>query len=176
MKKGIRLLIITLFLSFALFFVGVKSASASSAYPSKAVVVSDVKISGGGRTASYNQVDLYMTSSSARAYAAKMANGTYASAAAWFAAGFIPGIGPYLTGFGFALNLGTHQNVNMVLSAANKYSKVHISVGNSMILSTTKWNGSASSVTPVSSSTSRKTSWNTIITIKVHIDKRVLKS
>lgn len=150
--------------------------SASSTYPTKGVVVSDVSISGGGRTARYNQLDLYMTSSDARAYAAKMSNGSYSSAVAWFAAGFIPGIGPYVAGFGFALGLGTHQNVNTILAAANRYSKVHISVGNGMILSAGQWDGRATSVTPVKSTTTQKTSVGVTITTKVHVDKRVLKS
>ncbi|MCL2113608.1 MAG: hypothetical protein FWH31_06600 [Streptococcaceae bacterium] len=178
MKKLSKMLLLLIAMFSILIFLNTntKKAYASSTYPTKAVVVSDVTISGGGRTAKYNQLDLYMTSSAAKAYAAKMANSSYSSLVGWFASGFIPGIGPYVTAFGFGLNLGTHQNVNFILSAAKKYSKVHISVGNGMILSATKWDGKASSVTPVKSSTSKRSYGNITTTTKVHIDKRVLKA
>lgn len=116
-----------------------------------------------------------MTSSDARAYAAKMANGSYAEAVGWFASGFIPEIGPYLGTLGFAITLGTHQNVNKILAAAKKYSKVHISVGGGFALSATKWDGKASSVTPVKSSTRKASYENITVTYKTHVDKRVLK-
>lgn len=45
-----------------------------------------------------------------------------------------------------------------------------------MILSAGQWDGRATSVTPVKSTTTQKTSVGVTITTKVHVDKRVLKS
>ncbi|KMY55227.1 hypothetical protein AC623_15905 [Bacillus sp. FJAT-27231] len=171
MKKTLQVLcIMSLFM---LCFSFVNNHSAEAASPKKAYVAAESVYSGGGNSSKSRGIDLFMGPKDAAIYASKL-NSSWKASVAWAAAGFIPGVGPFITGVGVAETVKSQQAAKKIEKLAKKNKKVHVFTQDGLI-SVKEWDGKASSIKTSMPKSSTQKMGNIRTSIKTKILKKVVK-
>ena len=168
-KIGVALLLI-----FGL-TVGGKNNSVQAAPLTGGYVAATTTFSGVGYSSTTKTVDMFMSTSDANAYAAKLNSGWKASIA-WTTAGFMVGVGPYVTIIAAVDTITAQKAAADITKLTSKNKKVQITLSSALVGPSIKeWNGVASTI-QTSAPASKTTSYGGITAYtKTTVNKRELK-
>lgn len=147
--------------------------SAEAAAVRGGYVAATTKYSGAGYSSTAKHIDLFMNVNDANAYAAKLNSGWKASIA-WTVAGYLTGVGPYVTAVSAVSTVKSQQAAEKILKLTGKKKKVHV-YSSQGIISVKEWNGQDTSI-KTSAPASKTTKTGGITTsIKTTVNKKFVK-
>ena len=146
--KKLAKIVVALLLIFGLTVGGKNSSVQATPTPQTtgAYVAATTTISGGGYSTTNKTVDMFMSTNDANAYAAKL-NSSWKASIAWTTAGFMLGIGPYVTVFAAADTITAQKAAADITNLTSQNKKVQVTLHSSLVGPSIKeWNGQAYTV------------------------------